>query len=46
MAKKKKKNENEIFNSIRKLTAPPTRLFKTKRNELERKRKHKGKDLD
>lgn len=43
---KKKKEENEIFNGIRKQTAPPSRKFKTNKGQLERKKKHKGKDLD
>lgn len=47
MAKKKnKKEEHQIFNSIRKLVAPPTVLFKTRKKELDRKRKHKKQDLE
>lgn len=44
MAKKKKKDENEIFNSIRKPTAPPSQHMKTRKGELHRKRKHKDKE--
>lgn len=40
---KKKKKENQIFGSIRKETAPPSQTFKTKKGQLDRKAKHKGK---
>ena len=33
-----------IYDSIRKKTAPPTKVFKTRKGELHRKRKHKGKE--
>lgn len=48
MSKKnrKKKNPNHIFNSIRKVTAPKGQKFKTRKDELHRKAKHKGEDLD
>lgn len=41
---KKKKDENEIFNGIRKPTAPPSQRMKTRKGEKHRKRKHKGQD--
>lgn len=40
---KTKKEERKIFDSIRKETAPPSRVFKTRKDELPRKRKHKNK---
>lgn len=44
--KKKQKKENQIFEGIRKLTAPPSKRFKTRKAELDRKKKHKGKDIE
>ncbi len=41
---KKKKDENEIFNGIRKKTAPPSKRIKTRKGESDRKKKHKGKE--
>jgi hypothetical protein len=46
MKKKQKNKENQIFESIRKTTAPPSQKFKTRKGELERKRKHKGKEVE
>ena len=50
MAKKKKsKKKNrvgEIFNSIRKPVAPKGSKFKTRKHELDRKKKHKGEDTE
>ncbi len=40
---KKKKDPNHIFNSIRKPVAPKGSKFKTRKDELDRKKKHKGK---
>jgi len=40
---KKKKSETAIFDSIRKPTAPSGGTFKTRKKELDRKKKHKGK---
>lgn len=40
--KKKSKKKNQIFNSLRKTTAPPTKKFNTRKGELLRKAKHKG----
>lgn len=42
---KKKKEDNEIFNGIRKQTAPPSKKFKTNKGKLDRKQKHKGKNF-
>lgn len=46
MAKKKKskKKHKGIFDSIRKPLAPRTKKFKTRKGELLRKKKHKGKE--
>ncbi len=47
MAKKKKskkKNPNLIFDSIRKPIAPKGSRFKTRKDELPRKQKHKGRE--
>jgi hypothetical protein len=41
---KKEKEKTPIFDSVRKQTAPPSRLFKTKKKQKFRKRKHKGKN--
>lgn len=38
-----KKKENKIYKSIRKETAPPSKTFKTRKDEPIRKTKHKGK---
>lgn len=46
MAKKKKKKETGIFEGIRKPVAPKGRTFKTRKDELERKKKHKNKNDD
>jgi hypothetical protein len=40
----KKKKEKGIFDGIRKPTAPPSQRMKTRKRELDRKKKHKGKD--
>lgn len=46
MKNKKTKKQNTIFDGIRKMTAPPSQTFKTRKGELARKRKHKKSDLD
>jgi len=48
MANKKRKNtsETQIFDSIRKPVAPKGQRFKTRKDELDRKKKHKGKDFE
>lgn len=38
---KKKKKKNLIFEGIRKKTPPPSKKFKTDKNVLPRKKKHK-----
>lgn len=46
MQMQSKHKDNQIFNSIRKATAPPTRLFKSKdKDVVGRKAKHKKKDI-
>lgn len=40
----RKKKVRKIYDSIRKETAPPTKVFKTRNKELDRKRKHKTKE--
>lgn len=42
----KNKKRKGIFEGVRKKVAPPTRVFKTRKDELERKKKHKGKEED
>jgi len=42
--KKSKKKNRPVWDSLRKPLAPPTKKFKTRKGELERKQKHKGKD--
>jgi hypothetical protein len=44
MAKTKKKKEKSIFEGIRKPTVGRGSKFKTRKDELDRKQKHKGKD--
>jgi hypothetical protein len=41
MSKRKNKKERPVFDSIRKPSAPPTRMFKTDKDTLDRKVKHK-----
>lgn len=44
---KKKKKKNLIFEGIRKKTAPPSKRFKTEKDVIDRKKKHKQEiDLD
>ena len=43
---KKKNRVGEIFASIRKPVAPKGKTFKTRKNELDRKMKHKNKGED
>jgi len=40
--KTKKKKDKGIFEGIRKPTAKPSQKFKTRKDELDRKKKHKG----
>ncbi len=42
--KKSKKKNRPVFDSIRKPIAPKGTRFKTRKDELERKKKHKGKE--
>lgn len=42
--RKKKKKEKPIFDSIRKPVAPKGQKFKSRKKELNRKKKHKGKE--
>lgn len=42
----KKKKDKGIFEGIRKPVAKPTQTFKTRKDELDRKKKHKGKGED
>lgn len=44
--KKKKKSKNEIFEGIRKKTAPPSKKFKTDKDIIERKKKYKEEIID
>lgn len=41
---KKKKEENQIFKGIRKPLPPPSKKYKTRKGELDRKKKHKGRE--
>jgi hypothetical protein len=41
--KKRKKSETPIYDSIRKPIAPKGQRFRTRKDELSRKQKHKGK---
>lgn len=40
----KKKKEKGIFDGIRKPSPPPSKKHKTRKGELDRKKKHKGED--